>query len=75
MGDTMNEIEVVDRFLKLRQRMELLGGTIIISGKYFKFFHPVSCYSNIIHRDLDEVEKTITDLEKCEHTQKDYFPN
>jgi len=71
----MNEIEIVNRFLKLRQRMELLGGTIIISGKYFKFLHPVSCYSNIIHRDLDEVEKTIASFEKCEHRQIEYFHN
>jgi len=70
----MSDAEVVDRFLRDRQRIELMGGVLIVvpvdgelappSGKMFKSIGGGRGIDSVIYKDLDEVEKYLPDIEK-----------
>ena len=69
----MNEAEIVDRFLRDRQRFELMGGVLIVvkadgklatADKIFLSIGGGPGIDNVIYKDLDEVEKYLPDIEK-----------
>lgn len=69
-----NEAGIVDRFLRLKQRIELLGGTLVVVKARGKLAPSENVFlstigggpgiDNVVYKDLDEVEKYLPDIEK-----------
>ena len=73
----MSDAEVVDRFLDLSQRVERLGGKVIVAktakgARLFETLGFTDGLRNTLYQDLDELEKFLPNLER---TLPDYVPD